>query len=69
MVGCNRNTLRFIRSDLTKIINCIGGVVSVAIAFGLDNREVGVKVLVGSRILTSPYPPDQLWGPPNLSNG
>jgi hypothetical protein len=31
---------------------------------------LGVQVLVGSRIFTSPCRPDQLWGPPNLlSNG
>jgi hypothetical protein len=31
---------------------------------------VGFRVLVGARILTSPYSPDRLWGPPSLlSNG
>jgi hypothetical protein len=27
---------------------------------------VGVRVPVGSRIISSPHRPDQLWGPPNL---
>jgi hypothetical protein len=44
--------------------------VDIATGYWLDNREVGVRVLVGSRIFTSPCRPDQLWGPPNLlSNG
>jgi hypothetical protein len=28
--------------------------------------RVGVRVLVWSKIFTSPYRPDRLWGPPNL---
>jgi hypothetical protein len=32
----------------------------------LDNREVGVRVSVESRMLPSPYRPDRLWGPPGL---
>jgi hypothetical protein len=38
--------------------------------YGLDDRGVGVRVTVGSRIFSSPRRPDRLWGPPNLlSNG
>jgi hypothetical protein len=37
--------------------------VGIATGYGL---EVGVRVPVGSRILTSPFRPDRLWGPPNL---
>jgi hypothetical protein len=45
-------------------------VVSIATIYGLDDREVGVRVPVGSRIFTSPNRPDRLRGPPNLlSNG
>jgi hypothetical protein len=38
--------------------------------YGLDDRGIGVRVPIGSRILSSPYRPDRLWGPSNLkSNG
>jgi hypothetical protein len=40
--------------------------VGIATHYGLDDREVGVRVPVGSRIFTSPCCPDRLWGPPNL---
>jgi hypothetical protein len=47
-----------------------GSIVSIATGYRLNNREVRIQVPVGSRILTSPYLPDWLWGPPNLlSNG
>jgi hypothetical protein len=45
-------------------------VVGLVTGYGLDEREVGVRVPVGSRILCSPRRPDQLLSPPNLlSNG
>jgi hypothetical protein len=38
--------------------------------YTLDNREVRVRVSVGSRMFSSPGRPDRLWSPPNLlSNG
>jgi hypothetical protein len=38
--------------------------------YGMDDRGVGVRVPVGSRIFSSPQRPDRLWGPPTiLSNG
>jgi hypothetical protein len=40
--------------------------VDIATGYGLDDREFGVRVPVGSRIFNSPYRPDRLWGPPNL---
>jgi hypothetical protein len=43
-----------------------GGAVGIATGYGRDDREVGVRVPVGSRIFTSPYHPDRFWGPPNL---
>jgi hypothetical protein len=44
--------------------------VGIATGYGLDDREVGVRVPVGSRILSSPRRPDQLWEPTRLlSNG
>jgi hypothetical protein len=44
--------------------------VGIATGYVLDDRGVGVRVLVGSRIFSSPQSPDRLWGPPSLmSNG
>jgi hypothetical protein len=40
--------------------------VGIATGYWLDDWEVGVRVPVGSRILTSPCFPYRLWGPPNL---
>jgi hypothetical protein len=40
------------------------------LATGRTTEEVGVRVPVLSRILSSPRRPDRFWGPPNLlSNG
>jgi hypothetical protein len=36
--------------------------VGITTGYRLDNRGVGVRVLVESRIFTSPCHPDQLWG-------
>jgi hypothetical protein len=45
-------------------------VVRIATSSWLDDRGVGVRIPVGSRIFSSPCRPDPLWGPPNLlSNG
>jgi hypothetical protein len=45
-------------------------VVGITTGYGLDDRGIGVRVSVGSTILSSPRRPDRLWGPPNLlSNG
>jgi hypothetical protein len=47
-----------------------GSAVGRASGYRLDDRGAGVRVPVVSRIFTSPYRPDRLWGPPNLlSNG
>jgi hypothetical protein len=47
-----------------------GSAVGIATGYGLDDRGIGVRILVRSRIISSPYRPDRLWGPPNLvSNG
>jgi hypothetical protein len=42
------------------------GAVGIATGYELDDRGVRVRVPVGSRIFTSPYLPNRLWGPPNL---
>jgi hypothetical protein len=45
-------------------------VVDIATSYGLDDREVGIRVPVVSRIFSSPRRPDRFWGPANLlSNG
>jgi hypothetical protein len=45
-------------------------VVGIATGYGLDDRGVGVRVPVRSRIFSSPRHPERFWGPPNLiSNG
>jgi hypothetical protein len=41
-------------------------VVDMATGYGLDDRGVGVRVPVGSRIFSSPRRPDRLWGPSSL---
>jgi hypothetical protein len=40
-----------------------GSAVCIATGFGLDDRGFGVRVPVGSRILSCPRRPDRLWGP------
>jgi hypothetical protein len=40
--------------------------VSIATGYGLDDRGVGFRVPVGSRIFSSTRRPDRFWGPPNL---
>jgi hypothetical protein len=42
----------------------------IATDYGLDDRGVGVRVSVESRIFSSSHCPDRVWGPPNfVSNG
>jgi hypothetical protein len=38
----------------------------MAAGYGLEDREVGIRVPVGSRIFSFPRRPDRLWGPPGL---
>jgi hypothetical protein len=42
--------------------------IGIATGYGLEDREVGVRFPVRSRIFTSPCRPDRLWGSPNLPN-
>jgi hypothetical protein len=45
-------------------------IVGIAIGYGFDDRGVGVRVSVGSRIFCSSHRREWLWCPPNLlSNG
>jgi hypothetical protein len=41
-------------------------VVGIATGYGLDDRGLGVRVPVWSRIFSSPRRPDRLWSPPSL---
>jgi hypothetical protein len=41
-------------------------VVGIVTGYWVDDRGVAVRVLVGSRIFTSPCCSDWLWGPPSL---
>jgi hypothetical protein len=60
---------RYIKQhDIQAGTNSMG--VGIATGYGLDDRGVGVRIPVGSRIFSSPRRPDRPWGPPNhLSNG
>jgi hypothetical protein len=40
--------------------------VGIATGYGLDDRGIGVRVLVKSRISSPPRRPDRFWGPPSL---
>jgi hypothetical protein len=44
-----------------------GSAVDIATSHGLSVRGFGVRVPVRSRIVTFPYRPGRLWGPPNLT--
>jgi hypothetical protein len=44
-------------------------VVGIATGYGLEDREVGVRVPVASRIFSSPRRPAWLWSSPNLLSG
>jgi hypothetical protein len=41
--------------------------VGIATGYWLDDRGIGFRVPVGSRIFTSPCRPNRLWGPPPTS--
>jgi hypothetical protein len=45
-----------IKGTLRNLVSTVG----IAYAYGLDDRGVGVRVLVGSRIFSSPRRPDRL---------
>jgi hypothetical protein len=48
------------------IIESGDSAVGTATSYRLDDRWVGVRVPVGSSIISSPSRPDRLWGPSNL---
>jgi hypothetical protein len=62
--------LSFVKNINVNIFMQMHSSVGIATSYGLDDRGVGVRVLVGSRIFSSPRRTDRLWGPPSLlSNG
>jgi hypothetical protein len=54
------------KGNIGNIKRGLDNVVDMAIGYGLDDRGVGVRVPVGSRIFSSRCHPDWLWGPPSL---
>jgi hypothetical protein len=59
----------FITTPFTQVLSWDSAVI-IATGYGLDDRGVGFRVPVGSRIFSSPFRPERLWGPTNLlSNG
>jgi hypothetical protein len=61
---------RFRHSEVDRGDTSWDSVVGIATGFRLDDGGFGVRVLVESRIFSSPGRPDRFCGPPNLlSNG
>jgi hypothetical protein len=54
------------KQSLNNTIALNYSVVSIMTGYELDDREIGVRVLVESRIFSSPSLPDRFWGSPNL---
>jgi hypothetical protein len=52
-------------SYLAKTTSTVSSV-GIATGYGLDDRGIGVRVLVESTTFTSSYSPDRLWGPSSL---
>jgi hypothetical protein len=51
-------------------MDLLNNVVGTATGYDLDDRGIGVRLPVGSRIFSSPHRPDRLWGTSSLlSNG
>jgi hypothetical protein len=66
LLGADGVFAHLIISQILPSTSCLGR----ATGYGPDDRGVGVRVPVGSRIFSSSPCPDRLWGPPNLlSNG
>jgi hypothetical protein len=57
---------RFLLPSFYDVYRSMDSVVGIATSYGMDDRGVGVRVPVGSRIFSSPNCPDRLCGPPNL---
>jgi hypothetical protein len=55
-------------TELTQLLSFIFVTLGagIAISYWLDDRGFGVRVLVGSRLFSSPRRPDRLWDPASL---
>jgi hypothetical protein len=53
-------------STVTDLGESRNSAVGIATGYGLDDRGMGVRVPVGSKMFAFPRRPDWLWGPPNL---
>jgi hypothetical protein len=64
------NWIEYIKYIFRVLLHCgywsRDNTVSIVTGYGLDDQGVGVWVLLGARIFTSPSRPGQLWGPPSL---
>jgi hypothetical protein len=63
--SANRALLCYIRNT-SYIVRNRGSSVGIVTGYGMEDREVGVRLPVGSRIFSSGPRQDRLWGPPNL---
>jgi hypothetical protein len=52
----------------TRGLMCRGSSVGIATTYGLDDRRVRVRAVVGCRIFTSLYRQHGFWSPPNLQS-
>jgi hypothetical protein len=66
-VPCGESDIRTLsqRSFINYVLEIkFGTKTGIAADYRLDERGVGVRVLVRQRIPNYPYCPDRLWGPP-----
>jgi hypothetical protein len=61
-----RDSFSLKRDSCTGSIGSRDSTVGITAGYGLDNRRVGVRVTIGSKIVSIPCRPDRLWGQRNL---
>jgi hypothetical protein len=68
LVLIHQTTLHYIKEELDgdKEFHNVAG---TATGYGLNDWGVGIRIPVGSRIVSSPRRSDRFWGPPNLCSG
>jgi hypothetical protein len=66
----NTKQITYILREILCGIRSRDGIIVIATGYGLEDRRIGVRVPVESRIFSSPRRSDRFCGPPNLlSNG